>query len=60
MDLQILFQNYFKKLETVQTQHKRSLYQSIDFNQKLIGLLGQRGVGKTTLMLQYLKENYQI
>ena len=59
MDLQILFQNYFKKLETVQTQYKRSLYEKIDFNQKLIGLLGQRGVGKTTLMLQYLKENYQ-
>lgn len=59
MDLQILFQDYFKKLESVQIDHKRSLYKSIDFNQKLIGLLGQRGVGKTTLMLQYLKENYQ-
>ena len=27
---------------------------------RLIGLIGQRGVGKTTLLLQYLKENFKI
>ncbi len=26
---------------------------------RLIGLVGQRGVGKTTLLLQYLKQNYK-
>lgn len=26
---------------------------------RLIGLIGQRGVGKTTLLLQYLKQNYK-
>ena len=26
---------------------------------RLVGLIGQRGVGKTTLMLQYLKTNYK-
>ncbi len=37
---------------------KRSLYDEIDFSQQLIGVVGPRGVGKTTLMLQYLKEKF--
>lgn len=37
---------------------KRFLYGKIDFSQRLIGIIGPRGVGKTTLILQYLKENY--
>ena len=36
--------------------YKRFLYEKIDFNAKLIGLIGARGAGKTTLVLQYLKE----
>ena len=27
---------------------------------RLVGLVGPRGVGKTTLLLQYLKRNYEI
>ena len=27
---------------------------------RLVGLMGQRGVGKTTLLLQYLKQNYKL
>lgn len=34
---------------------KRYLYDEIDFDTRLIILKGARGVGKTTLMLQYLK-----
>jgi len=37
---------------------KRFLYNKIDFSQQLIGIIGPRGVGKTTLILQYLKENF--
>lgn len=29
----------------------------MDFSQKLIGIIGARGVGKTTFLLQYLKEH---
>ncbi len=36
----------------------RYLYEKIDFNERLIGVVGQRGVGKSTLMLQYLKEEF--
>ena len=36
--------------------YKRFLYNKLDFNERLIGLIGARGAGKTTILLQYLKE----
>ena len=36
--------------------YKRFLYDKIDFNERLIGIIGARGAGKTTLLLQYLKK----
>ena len=48
----------FDKLlrETTSTFH-RYMYNRIDWNARIIGLLGPRGVGKTTMVLQYIKEN---
>ena len=46
--------NYFKLYEQ---EYKRYLFHEINFNSKLIGIVGARGVGKTTILLQYLKEN---
>ena len=37
--------------------YKRSIYKNISFNHKLIGLKGAKGVGKTTILQQYLKES---
>ena len=34
----------------------RSLYQKIDWKSRLIGIKGARGTGKTTMLLQYLKQ----
>ena len=36
--------------------YKRFLFDKIDYDERLIGILGSRGTGKTTLLLQYLKE----
>ncbi len=36
--------------------YKRFLYEKIDFDERLIGLIGSRGAGKTTILLQYLKQ----
>ncbi len=36
--------------------YRRFLYDEIDFDEKLIGVMGARGAGKTTLLLQYLKK----
>jgi len=47
-------QNYLRVLDT---DYKRYIHRTVDFNQKLIGIIGARGVGKTTFLLQYLKEN---
>lgn len=45
-------------LNNVDLSFKRFLYDKIDFKQRMIGIIGPRGVGKTTLILQYLKEKY--
>lgn len=43
-------------LKSTDINFKRSLYNQIDWNDKLIEIKGARGVGKTTLMLQKAKE----
>ncbi len=37
----------------------RYLYYNIEWDDRLIGITGARGTGKTTLMLQYLKKNFK-
>lgn len=52
-----LFQ-YSKKLITgVETSFVRYMYDRINWQNRLIGIVGPRGVGKTTLVLQYIKKN---
>jgi len=43
------------KLSQELPKYKRFLFQKIDFNSKLIGIIGSRGAGKSTLVLQYLQ-----
>ncbi len=43
-------------LKEISSQYKRYLYKTIDFDSQMIGIVGARGVGKTTLLLQYLQE----
>lgn len=47
-----------KILQSVTNSWVRSAYDAIDWDQRLFGIKGLRGVGKTTLMLQHLKFNY--
>jgi len=51
------FSNLYFSLPT--PEFKRYLYEEIDFSSKMIGILGQRGVGKTTLIRQ-LAQNYDL
>ncbi len=41
-----------KKIEHL--HYKRYFFKVVDFNEKLIGIVGARGIGKTTFLLQYL------
>ena len=59
MDFTIFFQEVQKQLNFISLKTKRYLYQQINWDDRLIFLLGQRGVGKTTLLLQHIKENYK-
>ncbi|MBN2805916.1 MAG: ATP-binding protein [Prolixibacteraceae bacterium] len=47
----------YQRIRQVNTNFKRYLYNKIDWNAQLSIIIGMRGVGKTTLMLQYAKEN---
>ena len=47
---------FYKQLSTTSLKFKRYMHTTLDMNDKLIGILGSRGVGKTTFILQYLKE----
>ena len=44
------------KLQNVSLEFKRYLYNDIEWKERLIGIKGFRGVGKTTLILQHIKE----
>jgi len=53
--LDTLFKKYHyinKKIE--QLHYKRYFFDIVDFNERLIGIIGARGIGKTTFLLQYL------
>lgn len=54
--MDILRRRYEKLLSETKTDIYRFLYHKIDWSQPLIGIKGQRGVGKSTLMLQRIKE----
>ena len=43
-------------VQRIATEKKRYLYHEINWNNRLIGVKGARGTGKTTLLLQKLKE----
>ena len=50
-----LFERQAKLLRNTQTGFVRSLLSDINWKARLIGIKGARGVGKTTLLLQYIK-----
>jgi predicted AAA+ superfamily ATPase len=58
--MESLYEQFAFKLRNVAYKHKRYLYERIDWNRKLVIIKGTRRVGKTTLALQYVKENYKI
>jgi predicted AAA+ superfamily ATPase len=55
-----LFQYSNQLISQVDTGFKRYAHSDINWQNRLIGLIGPRGVGKTTLVLQYINENLDI
>lgn len=54
-----LIRIYKKLLRETDTSFYRYLYHEIDWNNRIVGIRGPRGVGKTTLMLQYIKKELE-
>ncbi len=51
-----LINRYRNLLKSVKTDFKRNLFHQINWDAQAICILGARGTGKSTLMLQFLKE----
>ncbi len=57
MNFTKFYNEQFELIKKLDLNFKRSVYELLDIkNNKLIALLGQRGVGKSTMLLQKLKE----
>lgn len=57
-DIQPLLNAYHRKLATTDLRFKRYLYGKINWNVRLVGIKGARGVGKTTMLMQHIKDTF--
>jgi uncharacterized protein len=58
--METLFQYSNKLISEVSVEFVRHAYNSINWNNRMLGVIGPRGVGKTTLLLQYIKNNLSL
>jgi len=59
IDFTLFFQEQQRMIESIPYQHTRYLYNEIDWDTRSLLITGQRGVGKTTMILQHLKAHYK-
>lgn len=57
-DIRPIVAFYHSKLAKATLDFKRYLYPKINWDARVIGIKGERGVGKTTMLLQRIKEKY--
>ncbi|MDR1584751.1 MAG: AAA family ATPase [Prevotellaceae bacterium] len=55
--METLINTYRSRLEQIDNKFVRYLMPQINWNNRLFAIIGSRGTGKTTLMLQYIKQN---
>ncbi len=55
--MRTLYQKFETLLQNTPTDFKRYLYKKVSWDSRMVGIIGPRGVGKTTMILQYIKEN---
>ena len=53
-----LFERHDEYVSTVPMEYVRSMMDKIDWSLRLIAIKGPKGVGKSTLMLQYIRRNF--
>lgn len=52
-----LYENFNKLLKNTNTDFIRYKYAEINWTNHMLGLVGPRGIGKTTMFLQHIKQN---
>ena len=54
------FRTHTYLVEHTNATVRRKLMDEINWNDRLIGIKGTRGIGKTTFLLQYAKEHWDV
>ena len=49
---------YLRLLQETEVETLRYLYSNIDWNERCIAIIGAKGVGKTTMLLQHIKRTF--
>lgn len=57
--MESLFEKHQQKIAATNLTFIRSFMDEIDWNERLIGIKGARGIGKTTLLLQHIKKEWK-
>ena len=58
--MEAFFRTHRYLVEHVNAPVRRTLMDEIDWSDRMIGIKGTRGIGKTTFLLQYAKEHFDI
>ena len=58
--MEALFKKHKMLISQINTGIVRDMMHSVNWEKQLVAIRGSRGVGKTTLIRQYIKENYGI
>ena len=53
--MESLLQSYRTRLDLTPTDYVRTFHNTVNWKNRLIGILGQKGVGKSTMILQHIK-----
>ncbi|MDR1730305.1 MAG: AAA family ATPase [Prevotellaceae bacterium] len=56
--METLLQKSAERVAQTSLNFVRSIMKEIEWSYRFIGIIGSRGIGKTTLLLQYIKQNY--
>lgn len=56
--MESIYKNYNRLIDATNSHHFRYLYKDIEWSNRLIGITGARGTGKTTMILQHIKSTF--
>ena len=58
INMQAFYQTHKYRIEHLNSPVRRELFDTVDWSRRLIGIKGSRGVGKTTFLLDFVKQTY--